>query len=118
MDNTQKDKYQKEWRNIGYFGACADIANSSKHFGLDFGKVSSVANVNEYTEQLVAIGPDGKLVPSLVSEKPFFKITLDNGKEIDLLALLLMTCKDWKEQFHEHAITTETLPELGEIFLE
>jgi hypothetical protein len=117
-DNSQKDKYQKKWRNIGYFGACADIANTSKHFGLDFGKSSSVKNVNEYTEQLVAIGTDGELVPGLVSEKPFFKIVLDSGKEIDLFILLSETCKDWENQFHELNVTAEMLPQVSDVFVE
>lgn len=118
LDNAQKDSHQKEWRKIGYFGACADIANTSKHFGLDNGKTSSVTGINEYTENRVAIGADGELIKWITIEKPFFKITLDNDKEIDLLILLLNACKDWEEQFRLRAITTEKLPELSEVFVE
>jgi hypothetical protein len=118
FDNCQKDKYQKEWRRIGYFGACADIANKSKHFALDYGKTSSVTNISEYTEQLVAIGADGEKIEGLTFDKPFFKISLGEGQEIDLLILLFNVCKDWENQFQLLIITKEKLPEILDIFVE
>jgi hypothetical protein len=117
MDRTQKDSYRKEWRSIGYFGACADIANSAKHFGLDYGKTSSVKNINANTEQMIAIGPGGVVLPSIKSEKPFFKIYIDSN-EVDLLVLLYTSCKDWENQLKSRAITDEALPEIAGVFLE
>lgn len=118
MNSTQKNNYQKEWRAIGYFGACADIANSSKHFGLDFGKNPSVTDISAHMEKVVAIGPNGSVVPGIECSKPFLKITIDNKNEIDLLIILFNSCKDWERQIENLGIADKNMPNIIDAFIE
>ncbi len=117
MNDAQKNDYQKKWRSIGYFGACADIANSSKHFGLDFGRASSVTSISAYIEKMVAIGPNGTVMPGIESDKSFFKITIDNGNEVDLLIILFNSCKDWEDQIKSLGIDNN-VPKFIQAFVE
>lgn len=118
LDNAAKDTYQKQWKANKHFSMCADIANELKHFGLDPTRKTNVLGVTEYQQELVALGVDGKIVEGLTKEKTFFKITLDDGRESDLLQLLMFTCKEWEALFTKYSVPTNKCPDISWVFLE
>ena len=115
---SRKDDYLKSWRKTGCFGVCADIANSLKHFGIEAGRTCSITNVVQYTEKLVALGPGAIVIPGMEIEKPFFKISIDDGREIDLLIFLYQACKDWESQLNSIHLSDKNMSSLASVFIE
>jgi len=118
LDNVAKDAYQKAWKANSYFSMCADIANELKHFGMNPDRKTNILGIAEYQQELVALGIDGKVVEGLAKNKTFFKITLEGGKETDLLQLLMFTCKEWESLFNKYSVPKNSCPDISWVFLE
>jgi hypothetical protein len=117
MNSQQKSFYQKRWRKNDYFGICADIANSSKHFGLDYERTSSVTSVTTYTAKLLGLSPNG-IVPGYASERPHFKIVIDGKMEIHLIEILFMSCKNWEQELNDLSIMSYGTSKIDSAFID
>src|SRR5690606_13433716 len=104
LSGNDREVFLANWKNTPHFGLCADIANCSKHFGLDPGRKTKITGVESYQETLVATDLNFNPIAGITSQKPFFKVHLDDGSEKDLFAILVLTCKNWDECFEKYNI--------------
>lgn len=118
LQGSYKDDFLKDWRNTSPFGVCADIANSSKHFGLDSGRKTDITSVQGYQETLVATDLNFKLIERVAFQKPFFKVYFDDGSEKELFTILVLSFKSWEELFEKYNIPKKSSPNLRYVFEE
>lgn len=100
-------------KNI-YFEVCRDIANSSKHFGLDESK-STVNNAKSIKSKLTLL--DGTDNPANIVEREDILITLSEGPPLELFEFLLNVIDGWKETLKTKSIPANKIPDTSYIFL-
>lgn len=84
-----------------YFGVCRDIANSSKHFGLD--KPKSTVNEAKTNKSKFAL-LDGTDNPAAIVEREDILITLSDGTTLNLFEFLHNIGNGWMEIFKNKLI--------------
>lgn len=118
LNNSDKDAFQKSWRNTPPFGLCADIANSLKHFRLDHGRETNITDVQSYQETLVTTDLNYNKIEGVTTQKPFFKILVEDGSETDLFKLLVLSIKNWEDYFEKYKIPKKSFPNAQYVFVE
>ncbi|MBI9092451.1 MAG: hypothetical protein JEZ12_24810 [Desulfobacterium sp.] len=83
---------------------CRDIANSSKHFGLDKGKKSTVDEVNEKKSNNTAITLDGHILEDFDMESISAEIVLASGESKSAFMFLTGTVRAWIALFDKYSI--------------
>ncbi|WP_237465593.1 hypothetical protein [Vibrio stylophorae] len=80
---------------------CRDIANSSKHFGLDGSRASTVSEIDEKELKYVPFGTndsEGGVI------KPSLEIVTDEGQIVNLKDFLNDTVESWVKVFDRFSI--------------
>lgn len=101
--------FHDEMNTYKYFPECRDIANSSKHFGLDNAKPSS-PKVSSDTQEMFGVmtGENGEVYQCRRMQS--LSIRVSNGPAVDLWSFLHFTSSNWINIFKEKHID---LPDLS-----
>lgn len=103
LSETDKSAFHAEMNLIKYFPECRDIANSSKHFGIN-SKAACVSGAS-LTESEFAILTGGKNTDECdLVKSPDISISLADGTQIDLFEFLHYTANSWIEVLKNKAI--------------
>jgi hypothetical protein len=100
---ADKDVFHKEMNSIKYFPECRDIANSSKHFGLNT-KPACVSGVSPTESEFAILTGDGNADECEFVKGPDIFIALTDGTQIDLFEFLNHTANSWIEVLKSKAI--------------
>lgn len=82
---------------------CRDIANANKHFGLDPGKVSSVAAIDEKELSYRPMVP-GKIDTKTIIKKPSLEVIDQNGNRVNLKDFMNNSIEAWVDVFDHFSI--------------
>ena len=96
LSGADKEKFHIEMNSIQYFAECRDIANSSKHFGLD-SKASSVSTIFPTESVFIAITGEQNSAPFEKVKRQDISISLSDGSNADLFGFLYHTANNWIE---------------------
>lgn len=99
LNESQKSKFHDQCNLNEYLKYCRDIANSSKHFGLDLLKQSTVSSVNTEKVEFCSIDTQGNLIPNSNIDKLSAKVEIAQGNKIDLLMFIHYVAEAFKEIF-------------------
>lgn len=97
---------------------CGSIANASKHFKLKEGRSSAVKSVESKVSKLVTLGPDGKEIEGLGTERASFDIEVSDGEVKDLMIILLHCVNQWEQVFKEYSIPSPDFDIKMNMFIE
>ena len=96
LSEADKNIFHAEMNTIKYFAECRDIANSSKHFGLD-SKASSVSTAFPIESEFAAITGEQNSEQYENVKRMDISIALNDGSSIDLFGFLHHTANNWIE---------------------
>jgi len=116
LDNAKKDTFQKSWRKTEPFALCADIANSQKHFGLEDGRKSKINDIEACSQLLVGTTLDHQIIEGASTNRPFFKILEDGGKETDFFRLIILSIGEWHNIFSANNVPLNINLDINSIF--
>lgn len=103
LSDTEKNSFHEEMNGIKYFVECRDIANSSKHFGLDV-KASSVSTVFPTQSEFAVITGKQNSEHYEKVKKMDINISLADCSSIDLFGFLHYTANNWIETLKRKGI--------------
>jgi len=92
--------------NFDYLRMCRDVANATKHFGLDPGKESSVSLIGEKELSYRPMVP-GKLDPKEIVKQPSLEVLDQSGKQFNLTDFMNHSIESWINVFDHFAVTRE-----------
>ncbi|PSU84936.1 hypothetical protein CTM93_05940 [Photobacterium phosphoreum] len=102
--NANASEFHEFCNKYEHIKWCRDIANSSKHFGLDHGKGSTVTSVSDSVDTLITLLPTGEYAPELTHERKSITIEKSNGEREGLMMFLFLTFSNWEEIFDQYNI--------------
>jgi hypothetical protein len=103
LSDQDKNSFHTEMNSIKYFAECKDIANSSKHFGLD-SKASSVATAFHTQSDFFVITGEQNSEQYEKVRRMDISILLADGSSVDLFGFLNHTAKNWIETLNRKGI--------------
>ena len=96
LSDAEKSNFHTEMNTIKYFAECRDIANSSKHFGLD-SKISSVSTAFPTESEFAVITGEQNSEQYESVKRMDISISLTDGTNVDLFGFLHLTANNWIE---------------------
>jgi len=99
LNESQKTEFHNDCNLNDYLKYCRDIANSSKHFGLDLSKQSTVSSVNTEKVDFCSIDALGNQIPNSNINKLSAKIEITQGNSIDLIMFIHFVAEGYKNIF-------------------
>jgi hypothetical protein len=117
LDETDKAAFHSEMNLIRYFGECRDIANSSKHFGLD-NRVSAVTAATTTESNFVVLAGGNAQVDLPTSTRSDIAISLSDGTSIDLFGFLHHTSAGWIDVLKNKNISPDASSRPEYMFIE
>ena len=96
LTGADKDNFHTEMNSIMYFGECRDIANSSKHFGLD-SKTSLISDAFPTESEFAVITGEENHEQYEKVKRRDLAISLASGVSLDLFGFLHHTSTNWIE---------------------
>jgi hypothetical protein len=103
LSKVEKERFHTEMNAIQYFSECRDIANSSKHFGLD-NKESSVMTAFPVQSEFAVITGELDSGQYEKVKRMDISILLIDGIRIDLFGFLHHTANNWIETLKRRGI--------------
>lgn len=103
LSEADKSAFHEEMNSIKYFPECRDIANSSKHFGLD-SKAACVSVASPKESEFAIISGDGNADERGLVKRQDISIALADGTQIDLFGFLHNAANSWIEVLKIKAI--------------
>ena len=102
-DNQKKQKFHDDCNAYEFLKYARDIANGSKHFGLDSNKTSTVDGVENNSGSFSYMDAHGN-VHGQSEDEPTAKIILANGKDILVFTFASTVIRDLKELMTAHQL--------------
>jgi len=118
LEGVKKNDFYEMHSKNEWLNYCGSIANASKHFKLKEGRNSAVKSVESKVSKLVTLGPDGKEIEGLSTERASFDIEVLDGEVKDLLTILFYCVNQWEDVFKEHNIPSPDLNLKMNMFIE
>ncbi|CAI3954213.1 hypothetical protein [Alteromonas macleodii] len=103
-NSQQKQSFHDTCNAYEYLKYARDIANGSKHFGLDNNKTSTVDRVENNSGSFSYIDAHGNTLGQS-AEAPTAKILLPDGKDILAFTFAFTVIQNWKEIMVSHQLT-------------
>ncbi|MCX9103775.1 hypothetical protein [Aeromonas veronii] len=104
LNESQKNKFHSDCNKNNYLKYCRDIANSSKHFGLDFSKQSTVSSVNTKEVEFSSIYAPGNEIQNSTVNKVTAQIEVAHDDTLHLIMFVHFVAKAYKDIFKTHHI--------------
>lgn len=104
LTESQKNKFHNDCNQNNYLKYCRDIANSSKHFGLDFSKQSSVSLVSTKEVEFSYINAQGNKVQNSTAYKLAAEIEVTQNNSVHIIMFVHFVAEAYKEIFNTHSI--------------
>ncbi|MEI4549926.1 hypothetical protein [Pseudoalteromonas spongiae] len=104
LNEPQKTQFHNNCNQNDYLKYCRDIANSSKHFGLDFSKQSTVSCVNTEEVEFINIDATGNQVQNSAVNKLAAKIQVSQDNSLHLIMFVHFVAEAYKEIFKANNI--------------
>jgi hypothetical protein len=106
--------FHSDMNSKEFFSECRDIANSSKHFGLD-NKVSSVTAASPTVSDFAILTSNGVMLNGPLVPRPDINISLDDGTSVTLFKFLHCTSLGWIEVLKNKNIAVDE--ECGPLYI-
>lgn len=103
LSGVDKNNFHAEMNLIKYFAECRDIANSSKHFGLD-AKASSVSTAFPTESEFAVITGGQNSEQYEMVKRMDISISLADGSSVELFGFLHHTANNWIETLKRKGI--------------
>lgn len=126
---ADKKEVHQEWNKHDCLVIARDIANSTKHFGINR-YTPQVNGVEQSTESYITLPLDSSLEANIKhlrdnpdsrraieQQKPSYIISLEGDKQVTLSDYLLRTISYWMTYFDVHGIPKSSYMKLGNIHL-
>mgnify|MGYP003403725033 CR=1 FL=1 len=104
--NLNESSFHEHCNKFDSLKMCRDIANANKHFGLDPGKVSSAAAIDEKELSYRPMTP-GDIDPNNIIKKPSLEVLDQNGNTIGLKDFMNITIENWAGVFDHFLIARD-----------
>ena len=111
LPNSEKDQFHNECNKFDFLKYCRDIANSTKHFGLDSGKSSCVKELVHNNTQYSRILPNGNIHSEFEQES--YYILIDEANRVDLLMFFFKVQEAWESIFSLYDVDKSECVEKG-----
>ncbi|MEL4293667.1 hypothetical protein [Shewanella xiamenensis] len=104
LTELQKTQFHNDCNLNDYLKYCRDIANSSKHFGLDFSRQSTVSSVNTEEVEFGYIDYQGNKIQGLKTNRLSAKVEITHNNSLHLIMFAHFVAEAYKEIFKTHNI--------------